>query len=269
MFRFIFSRTFLIQLVLALLLIGLCIGGTYYFLLSYTKLGEAIEVPDLTGFDLVEVEATLKPLNLSAEVIDSIYLADKRGGEVTDQTPIPTSLVKSDRKIYLTVTRYSTPMVELPDVKETIPIAIAKLNSYGFEVVDMIPRPAECDGCAIGVEVNGKEIEPGAKLPKGQKVNLIIGETGDAAPITVPMAFGLTLREAEQLLHLHSLDAGIPIYDSTCTTAADSAAARVYRQKPVAGEKIQVGSSIFLYFSSDLSLIPDDVNIDSIKAAAK
>ena len=55
-------------------------------------------------------------MKLDPEVIDSLYLPDTRGGVVVDQEPIKGSMVKTDRKIYLTIARYSSPMVKLPNV---------------------------------------------------------------------------------------------------------------------------------------------------------
>lgn len=271
MIRFLFSRTFLIQLVLALLLIGLCIGGTYYYLLSYTKLGESIEVPNLTGYDIIEAEAELKQLDLQLEVIDSLYQPGKRGGEIVDQQPIPTSLVKSNRKIYLTISRYSTPMKELPNVTEqTTAIAIAKLTSYRFKIGELSHKASNyCSDCVLAVKVKDKVIEPGTRLREGQTVDLVVGQESTGELVSVPMVYGLSETEAQKLLNMHNLNLGAAPYDEDCVTKADSVAARVYRQSPEENEMLPIGSNVNVFLASDLSKIPEGINIDSIKGATK
>jgi beta-lactam-binding protein with PASTA domain len=80
MLRFLFSKTFILQLILAGIFIALVILGTYFFLINYAKTGEAVSVPNLEGYDLVEAEAELTQLDLEIEVIDSIFHLGQQGG---------------------------------------------------------------------------------------------------------------------------------------------------------------------------------------------
>lgn len=270
MLKFIFSKKFIVQSLLALLVVCVAISGAYNYLISYTERDEVVEVPDLTGYDIFEAEVFLKDSRLEAKIIDSLYLPNKAGGEIVDQEPIPGSSVKTGRKIYLTIARYGAPMVKLPNIiDQTLPLAMAKLNSYDIKVDQIINRPSDCTDCVIGIEIKGKKVLVGTKLAKGTKINLLVGEGATGEKISVPMLYGLTVDEAQKLLNLDGLNLGATPY-LDCENAEDSLSARVFRQNPApdGSAVISRGSSIDLYLTSDQSQIPN-VNLDSIKALLK
>lgn len=268
MIKFLFSRVFAIQVAVALILICLSVFGAYAFLINYTKTGEAIEVPNLEGMDIIEAEAALKAAELKVEIIDSLYIQGDRGGIVLDQEPRATSLVKKERKIYLTISRYKTPTVIVPDVlNQSIAIAINKLTRRGFLIGEQIPKPDPCNGCPIGLEIRGKKIMEGSKLPKGTKIDLIIGMSDNATSVLVPALYGLSLDEAKLLLASYGLNVGAQII-SDAKTSGDTLAAKVYEQSEKQGTAIATGSAIGLFASPDLMKLPD-VNLDSIKASIK
>jgi len=270
MIQFLLSKKFAVQALMALLVACIAIGSAYFYLITYTEQDQVVEVPDLTGYDMYEAEVFLKESRLEAKIIDSLYLPAKKGGEIVDQEPIPGSSVKTGRKIYLTIARYEAPMVKLPNIiDQTIPLAMAKLNSYDIKVDQIIHRPSDCTDCVIGIEIKGMKVAVGAKLAKGSKINLVVGEGATGEKIAVPMLYGLTVDEAQKLLNLDGLNIGATPY-LDCETAEDSLNAHVFRQNP-APEGFAVisrGSSIDLYLTSDQSQVPD-VNLDSIKALLK
>lgn len=270
MFRSIFTRKFLLNLVLALALVALAFAGAYYFLLQYTRQEGVVVVPELSGYDLFEAETILKDLTLEGIVVDSLYLPKKRGGEIVDQEPIEGSTVKEHRKIYLTIARYNAPMVRIPDVlNQTLALAVAKLESFDLKINKLINRPSDCTDCVIALERNGNKITPGTPVEKGAAIDLIIGEGATGEKIPIPMLFGLALDEAQLLLNKEGLNIGATPYIG-CETADDSAKARVFRQlpEPAQNAKISRGSTIDVYLSPDESKIPP-VNLDSIRAQLK
>ena len=270
MIQFLLSKKFAVQALMALLVACIAIGSAYFYLITYTEQDQVVEVPDLTGYDMYEAEVFLKESRLEAKIIDSLYLPAKKGGEIVDQEPIPGSSVKTGRKIYLTIARYEAPMVKLPNIiDQTIPLAMAKLNSYDIKVDQIIHRPSDCTDCVIGIEIKGKKVAVGAKLAKGSKINLVVGEGATGEKIAVPMLYGLTVDEAQKLLNLDGLNIGATPY-LDCETAEDSLNAHVFRQNPApeGSAVISRGSSIDLYLTSDQSQVPD-VNLDSIKALLK
>src|SRR5690606_38126995 len=86
-FRFLKSPIFFLNLFLAILLI---VGGVYgmlKYLDSYTLHSQVIEVPSLTGYKVDELGSVVERMNLKYKISDSIFIKDKKGGEVLDQHP--------------------------------------------------------------------------------------------------------------------------------------------------------------------------------------
>lgn len=269
MIRFIFSKQFLIQAALAIVVVLLVMTGAYYYLKHYTRQADALELVDLEGYDIVEAESILKNIDLEAVVIDSLYLPSKKGGEVVDQEPIPGSMVKKERKIYLTIARYSSPMVKLPNViDQTLPLAMAKLSSFDIQIGDLQYKSSECTNCVLAVQVNGEDVEIGSNLVKGQTVDLVVGEGESGEMVAVPLLVGLSIDEARVLVNRTGLNLGAtPCPD--CENEQDSTAARIYRHVPSADDNsINLGGSIDVYLTADESKIPE-VNLDSLKALLK
>lgn len=266
--KFIFSKSFLIQLLLAFVLIAIVVWGAFAYLESYARIGEKVVVPDLHGLDVIESEAALKEAELSAEVVDSIFVLNQRGGIVVDQEPIPAAYVKKNRKIYLTITRYQTPTEVVPNVlNQTTTLAIMKLNRRGFEIGELIPKPDPCNGCPIGLEVAGKPLKVGSRISKGTTIDIIVGSSENATMVATPLLTSLKLDEAEELLHLQALNLGSTVFPDA-ETASDSAGALVFTQSPEEGELVPMGTSINLYLTHLPDKIPS-VNTDSIKARLK
>ncbi len=265
MLKFIFSKSFLKQVVLAIIVSALSFFGAYFFLTNYAKTGEAVVVPELIGLDIIEADAELQLAELSLEVIDSVYQQELQGGIIVNQKPIAGSMVKKNRKIYLTISRYGIPIVQIPNVlNQTSGIAISKLTRRGFEIGELKSKTDPCDGCAIGLEFKGKSISVDENIPVGSTLNLIIGKTSNGAVSSVPALYGLTLDQATLILHEFDLNRGAYIYDEeSVKTPVDTLSARVCSQSIKPGESIKLGSPINLTLTIDKEKIPT-VNIDSI-----
>lgn len=247
----------MINLILAIVLVGLTLTGSYFFMTNYTRPDAVVEVPSVIGFDILEAEATLKNAKLQGVVIDSIYLKGKPGGEIVQQDPEENASVKENRKIYLTITRFSTPMVKLPNVMQSLSVAISRLKSYGFTDFDITSKPAECTDCVVDILHRGKSIKPGTNIPKGAKLTLVVGAGQTGELIYVPVLYGLDATSAEVLLQEKGLNLGAaPCAD--CATAEDSARAVIYRQMPEPENEnmISVGSSIDVFLTSDSTQVP-------------
>ena len=84
------------------LLMGLILA-TLLLINIYTNHGSSEKVPNLKGTTLEEARIMLKRHNLEAEIIDSVYLKDKKQGTIIEQNPAPNSIVKPGRPIYLII----------------------------------------------------------------------------------------------------------------------------------------------------------------------
>jgi beta-lactam-binding protein with PASTA domain len=247
--RFIFSKTFVKHLLAIALVVLVAFAGLYFYLESYTGHDETIEVPDLSGLTIDEVEAKLQDFPFSYEVIDSVY-NEGEYGTILDQIPSSGSKVKEGRVIFLTVNASSEPMKTLNiEVGETLRIAATKLEILGIEY-ETVFKPAFCNSCVLEVLHKGKPVKSGDKVRKGDKITLILGEQANEK-VPVPSLYGMRLDSARALLSRSSLSLGYPFYDEDVKSTGDSSAARVYSQRPKAGSRdLKAGSPVDVWLTN-------------------
>lgn len=271
MIKFFFSKSFLINLGIALVFAVFVIWGIFKFIDNYTLHGETISVPSLEGLTISEVEETLSAKELRYSILDSIYIEDATGGTVLEQNPAIDDLVKKNRTIYITVAKIIPPRVSMPDVVDmSLRLAIGKLKSYGLKVKTQ-QRPSECVNCVLKQEINGKMVQPNEKVKKGSTVTLTIGIGTSNEKIMVPYLIGLTREEAESQLMENSLNTGFIDYEACmCESKKDTLNAKVYRQNPIKNKNvaINIGGAVDLYFTCDINRInvnlPDTLTTDTL-----
>ena len=102
-FSFKNNRFFWINIIAMILVVIVVIFGTLKWLDSYTRHGDAIEVPNVKNINVDEAEVMLNNRELSLVVIDSTYKKDLPAGTVLEQNPVPGSKIKKGRAIYVTI----------------------------------------------------------------------------------------------------------------------------------------------------------------------
>lgn len=231
---------------LVLFLISWCITK---WLNNYTLHGTTTEVPNLIGMKVSEVESFLAERELTYEISDSVFDNSFPKGSIVEQNPSGKSLVKHNRKIYLTVNALSTRFMSMPELTDvSYTQAEATLNSYGLKVGHVSHEPGECDGCIIRTMFRGKKVAHKDKIPYGARVDLVIGQTTTGSMIETPDILNLTLDEADLKLQEYILGK-VAISYVNCPTMLDSGKATIQYQSPAAGEQIKQGSTISVWLS--------------------
>ncbi len=255
MIKFLLSKTFLVQLAIAFVVISLAIWSLFQYIDSYTHNGQTITVPSLNGLTIAEVEELLKDKNLNYEILDSVYLEKAEKGVVLDQSPESDDLVKENRTIYITVSKITPPKISLPDVVDMSQrLAVAKLESYGLKIGRLDYTPSECLNCVVKMSVRGKQVFHQDLIAKGSTINLTLGSGTSNEQVLVPYLVNETKEEAVNSLQSTFLNIGAEIYED-CKTKADSASARVYRQTPNGGNTTNMGASVDVWLTNDASKI--------------
>lgn len=255
---FLKSRTFFINLLLAIILV---VGGLYAvlsYLNSYTMHSQTIEVPDLKGYQLEDLDAVLGKINLKYEISDSIFVKEKKAGEILEQYPKEGRSVKINRTIYVTIASKEPLKIKMPDLVDlSLRQAQTLLESYGLEIGKLTYQPDLCKNCVLEQKINGKVVEEGKRILKGTIVDLIVGEGESKELVSIPYCIELTLEEANQVLKLSSLNVGISNYDETVVGMEDSMNAKVYRQVPYfnASPSVPMGSTVDLFLTMDYDKI--------------
>lgn len=175
--KFIFSKTFLIQLGLAIIVfIVICYLGLMYLDIS-TNHDQRIEVPDLSKLALDEVDTVLEELDLRREILDSAnYNPNFPRYSVIEQAPEAGKFVKENRKIYLILNPSGYGKREIPNlIHKTQRQVEPTLRALGFEIGDVTFKP-DVGQDLLELRHNGRKIEPGDKLMKTSIIDLVIGD---------------------------------------------------------------------------------------------
>lgn len=180
--NFLKSKAFLNQLILAVIALFLLVIVALFWLKFKTNHYQKIEVPDLAGIEMGQVEELLSDLDLNYEVIDSTkYNPEFPGNSVIEQSPIAGSFVKENRKIYLKLNPSTYELISVPEFYgKTNRQATALLLSVGYRVGE---NPTYVNDIALdvvrGLLYNGKEVKAGEKIPRNSKLEFILGDGGN------------------------------------------------------------------------------------------
>lgn len=259
--RFFVSKAFWLNLVLAVITVALIVFGVLYYLNIYTRHGESYTVPDLRELDLEQAELKIEGSELRLSVVDSVYSDAYPRGAIVNQTPDPGSLVKEDRVIFLTVNSILPEMVAVPDlVGKSRRIAISLLDVLGIQIAEVKYVTDEaCTDCVLEVLYNGKQLESGERIRKGDKITLVLGERSNIK-VFVPDLIGLNFQEAREKLTANSLNMGSVLACEGCESAEDSLSAKIFQQFPDGNgrEYVSLGSSIDVRATTDSSVFENN-----------
>ena len=177
-FRFLWSKTFLYQLLFALLaIILICFLGLKW--LDYrTNHDQRIAVPNLEKLTLQKAMSVLNEKDLVAQVQDSAnFNPDYPPFSVVEQSPKSGSFVKQNRKIYLVLNPSNCRKLKIPRIiQKTRRQAEPTLRALDFKVGKIIYRPNMARDVVLGLQHRGKTIKPGDFLMKTSTIDLVVGD---------------------------------------------------------------------------------------------
>jgi beta-lactam-binding protein with PASTA domain len=177
--KFLFSKVFLLQLVLAVVALVVLVFGTLKYLEISTNHNQTIEVPDLSKFDLDIVDKKLAEMKLRREVLDSAnFNPNYPPYSVIDQVPKPGKLVKENRKIYLTLNPSGYIDIEIPEnlIRKTRRQVEPTLIALGFQIGEITEKQDIAKGAILELKHKGRALKAGDKLPKTSVIDLVVGD---------------------------------------------------------------------------------------------
>lgn len=171
------------------LLMGNCLGivlasvvlliGALFFLDSYTRHGDSVEIPDVRGLDEQTAKTKLEAVGLLAEVTDTGYVYRATPYSVLEQFLLPGEKVKPGRTLYLTINADGPRKIALPDVADNCSRREAedKLKVLGFKLgaTEYIVGDPEW---VYGIKVNGRDVSAGTRVSVNTPVVLVVGAGG-------------------------------------------------------------------------------------------
>ena len=247
---FLKSKFLWINILTSIILIVVVCYIVFWRLDVYTHHGEAVEVPDLSGLYVEEAELLLKDCNLGYEIIDSVYIRNKKGGEIAEQSPMAGTKVKKSRKVYITVNSKQRKMVMVPNlVGESRRKAQSNLKTLGFNVDSVRYEPYEFNDEVLSLMWGDSVLTTGVRVPDGSQIILVVGQNDMSIEVVVPSFMGMTLPEAKKTIGEYRLGFGAAYFDEIPIDSIDSLTFRVYQQTPDAGLSVYGGKAVELKLS--------------------
>lgn len=176
--KYLSSRVFFVQILIALAIMAVLVYLFMHWLTFTTDHGHEITVPDLSKLSEEQVEEKLDDLNLDYVLLDSVdYKKDYPKHSVVEQDPIAGAKVKENRKIYIKINSSGFTLIRMPNlVEKTYRQAVPTLKSLGLEEGEITYKPYLGKDMVLEMRYNGKKLNPGDKIFKSSKIDLVLGD---------------------------------------------------------------------------------------------
>ncbi|NLO71444.1 MAG: PASTA domain-containing protein [Porphyromonadaceae bacterium] len=234
---------------------GLVILGivvlSLFLLKLYTKNGQSEIVPNLRGLVVEDAIEMIDRHNLKFEIIDSVFIRDKKLGTVIEQNPAPNTTVKPGRAIYLIINSKAVRKIVLPELRDlSLRQAQAMVKSLGINVGKVEYAPSEYRNLILDVKFNGQSLITGSSVPEGGSITLVAGNGyGEIVSGIAPNLIGMDLVTANSMISAGQFVLGGIIYD--VEPMGNEQDYLVFRQIPEAGDPISPGTIIDVWLSKN------------------
>jgi beta-lactam-binding protein with PASTA domain len=198
--------------ILLIIMIALMLLFNNILMPWYVKHSNLVKVPNVTGLNFLDAKKVLEQSGLDVKQGDVRYDESKPIGFVMDQAPAVDEMVKNGRRVYLTVCG-GEQLMEVPRLigksERDAKFTLVQRNLQVGEIVRKFTTEQPED------VVVSQVIQPGSKVKKGTKVDLIISNGALLGNIIIPDVVGKTLAVAKKLLEEKKLKVGKITYQSS------------------------------------------------------
>ncbi len=248
--RFLFSATFLKQLVFIVIAGIAVIFGAIKALDIYTLHNEEYTLPNYKDLTTDELDEYKLGSELEFIIADSLFDDKKEPGTILAQNPPAGSKVKRGRNIYLTIVTKTPEKIKMPNLTDlTLRQSISLLETYGLKVDKLVYEKDLAQNAVLQQIYKGKPIEPGEDIYKGSEIELVLGTGRDKDDVTVPFLIGKKQKQAIRILYKNSLNVGEQYF----LDSEDTSRLRIYSTAPSSAqqENVEMGTFVDLYYRSD------------------
>lgn len=160
------------MIVLTLLII-ICV---FKWMKSYTRHGQYISVPDVSGMFESEAGDILAANGLRYEIASYKYDKEVVEGGIIEQTPKAGANVKQDRTVFLTLNSGKEPMRAIPDLADNSSLRAAESQIWGagFKLGTTIYIDGDLDW-VYEIRYQDKKVEAGTEIPEGSTLTIVAG----------------------------------------------------------------------------------------------
>jgi beta-lactam-binding protein with PASTA domain len=228
--RFITHRPLWVNVVAAFVLAVLIFFIFLSSLKWITGHGKSSSVPSVTGKSFDEAKKILSKAGFNIEIQDSIYVDTIKPAMVIKQIPDADEVVKSNRTVYLLISRTVPPLVEMPNlVGYSFRNAEMVLKNMDLRLGDTTFKPDFARNAVLEQWYNGMQINPGSKIRKGSVVSLVLGDGVGKKEFAVPDIIGMSFCQASEMLQDYGIIMGAVVLNSD---VSDTCNGYIYKQNP-------------------------------------
>lgn len=208
----------------------------------YVKHTSTVEVPNVVGMNFLEAKAKMEEAGLEVKQGDVKYDESKPIGLILDQNPPSGQEVKKDRRIYVTVCG-GEQLIEVPKLHgKTLRDAKFTLEQRNLEIGEVVKKFShELQEDYVLNQV----IQPGMKVKKSTKVDLIVSNGPEMGSLRIPDLIGKKLEDAKKVISDNKLKIGKINYISS----KDVAPGQILDQYPKKDKSATESTAVDLFVS--------------------
>ncbi|HRI30504.1 MAG TPA: PASTA domain-containing protein [Candidatus Kapabacteria bacterium] len=157
--------------------------------------GKEVTVPSLIGKDIQKGSALLSELGLQIQEVKEVFSGQAPAGIILNQNPLPNSVVREGRRLYITVSKGmegdAMPNLVGKSLREARILLMQQgleLGVVHYEFSELVQQD----------RIMAQSVQYGAKISSGEQVSLTISKGQEAYP--VPSLIGKTIAEAEETI---------------------------------------------------------------------
>jgi beta-lactam-binding protein with PASTA domain len=172
------GNSWLKTILLAVLVLVVYLFLSVVFTGWYTRHGQSIKVPEVSGMPIENATELLDDNDLELVIIDSVFNEDMKPNTIVEQDPQPDLTVKPGRKIYVTVNTGIVPKVKMPKlINGSSNLAKVLLQNSGLKLgrVDSV-KSTFGPGLVIRQKFKGRDIAPNTQLDKGAIIDIVVSK---------------------------------------------------------------------------------------------
>ncbi|MCK4661563.1 MAG: PASTA domain-containing protein [Bacteroidales bacterium] len=231
--KFLISRVFFKNLLYATAGFFSLILLVFLILKIYTRHGQELSVPDFIGMTIDEVKELSNSKKLRYQIIDSVFIYERKKGTVIEQNPPPNSKVKANRTIFFTTNAFKQVKVFMPEiVGVSLRQAKAILETRGLKVGKLIYVTDFARNNVLEQKYKGKRIETSTKIEKGTSIDVVLGKGFGNQYTPVPNILNLTHKNAVSRITSSYLNVGVVNFDESVQSYKDTIYSQVWKQSP-------------------------------------
>ncbi|WP_333809556.1 PASTA domain-containing protein [Flavobacterium sp.] len=178
LFKFLTSRTFFVQVLIAMAIVVVFTFLVIQLLDFRTNHGQEIKVPDLSKMKLEVAEEKLNDLDLEIFLLDTVdFNADFPPFTILEQDPKAGSLVKDGRKVYVKLNAGEFTEITIPEFKDkTYRQISATLKSLTLKEGKITYKPHIAKDVVLQIFQDGKRLRAGDKVKKNSTLDFVLGD---------------------------------------------------------------------------------------------